>query len=225
MKARLQRQPQPSGRARRATRSCRRARASGGAGPRRRRARCWRRGICTPTSARAARCCGARRGARLARPPASRGRCRSTRPTRSTRRAGSRLRRRSSTRCAARSTTCAPRAPLDVPLRRQAGRAARQRADPDPRLLGRARAVQHHLDPPGRPGQLRPVHGLDVRDGGRIRRQGPPAGSSILSYSQSENPDSPYYADQTRLFSQEKWLPMRFTERESRPTRPTRSGW
>ena len=44
--------------------------------------------------------------------------------------------------------------------------------------------------------------------------KGRPSGSAILSYSQSENPDSPFYADQTRLFSQEQWLPMRFTERE-----------
>jgi acyl-homoserine-lactone acylase len=41
---------------------------------------------------------------------------------------------------------------------------------------------------------------------------GRPSGSAILSYSQSENPESPFYADQTRLFSQEQWLPMRFTE-------------
>ncbi len=44
--------------------------------------------------------------------------------------------------------------------------------------------------------------------------KGRPHGSSVLSYSQSENPDSPFYADQTRLFSQEKWLPMRFSERD-----------
>ena len=43
--------------------------------------------------------------------------------------------------------------------------------------------------------------------------KGRPSGSAVLSYSQSENPSSPFYADQTRLFSQEKWLPMRFTER------------
>ncbi|HKG64781.1 MAG TPA: penicillin acylase family protein [Solirubrobacteraceae bacterium] len=41
--------------------------------------------------------------------------------------------------------------------------------------------------------------------------KGRPSGSAILSYSQSENPESPFYADQTRLFSQEQWLPMRFT--------------
>jgi acyl-homoserine lactone acylase PvdQ len=34
--------------------------------------------------------------------------------------------------------------------------------------------------------------------------------------SQSENPRSPHYADQTRLFSQKKWIPMRFTERSIR---------
>jgi acyl-homoserine-lactone acylase len=45
---------------------------------------------------------------------------------------------------------------------------------------------------------------------GRVR------GDAILSYSQSENPESEHYADQTRLFSQKKWLPMRFTERSIR---------
>jgi acyl-homoserine-lactone acylase len=42
--------------------------------------------------------------------------------------------------------------------------------------------------------------------------RGRPSGSAVLSYSQSENPLSPHHADQTRLFSQEQWLPMRFTE-------------
>jgi acyl-homoserine-lactone acylase len=41
-------------------------------------------------------------------------------------------------------------------------------------------------------------------------------GEALLSYSQSENPLSPHYADQTRLFSQKQWLPMRFTERQIR---------
>ena len=41
---------------------------------------------------------------------------------------------------------------------------------------------------------------------------GRPFGESILSYSQSENPNSPHYADQTRLFSRGEWLPMRFTD-------------
>ena len=42
--------------------------------------------------------------------------------------------------------------------------------------------------------------------------RGRPSGSAVLSYSQSENPSSPNYADQTRLFSQEQWLPMLFSE-------------
>ena len=41
-------------------------------------------------------------------------------------------------------------------------------------------------------------------------------GEALLSYSQSENPQSPHYADQTRLFSQKQWLPMRFTEQQIR---------
>ena len=41
-------------------------------------------------------------------------------------------------------------------------------------------------------------------------------GEAVLSYSQSENPQSPHYADQTRLFSQKQWLPMRFTEQQIR---------
>jgi acyl-homoserine-lactone acylase len=41
-------------------------------------------------------------------------------------------------------------------------------------------------------------------------------GEALLSYSQSENPQSPHYADQTRLFSQKQWLPMRYTEQEIR---------
>ena len=45
---------------------------------------------------------------------------------------------------------------------------------------------------------------------GRVR------GRAVLSYSQSENPRSEHYADQTRLFSQKQWLPMRFTERQIR---------
>jgi acyl-homoserine-lactone acylase len=43
-------------------------------------------------------------------------------------------------------------------------------------------------------------------------KQGRPRGTAILSYSQSENPRSKHYADQTRLFSQKKWIRMRFTE-------------
>ena len=41
-------------------------------------------------------------------------------------------------------------------------------------------------------------------------------GEALLSYSQSENPESPRYADQTRRFSLKQWLPMRFTEQQIR---------
>ena len=54
-----------------------------------------------------------------------------------------------------------------------------------------------------------------------VRRQRRPRGQAILRYSQSENPRSPHYADQTRLFSREQWLPMRFTEQQIRTTRST----
>ncbi len=43
-----------------------------------------------------------------------------------------------------------------------------------------------------------------------------PRGHAILRYSQSENPSSPHFADQTRLYAQERWLPLRFTERAIR---------
>jgi acyl-homoserine-lactone acylase len=47
-------------------------------------------------------------------------------------------------------------------------------------------------------------------------RKGRPRGESVLSYSQSENTRSRHYADQTRLFSRERFKPMRFTERQIR---------
>ncbi|MFE9631109.1 penicillin acylase family protein [Streptomyces sp. NPDC006463] len=46
-------------------------------------------------------------------------------------------------------------------------------------------------------------------DGGRC-----PVARTLLTYSQSSNPDSPYYADQTRLFAQERWVTSRFCERD-----------
>jgi acyl-homoserine-lactone acylase len=39
---------------------------------------------------------------------------------------------------------------------------------------------------------------------------GCPAGSTILTYSESSNPASPHFADQTKLFSRKQWLPDRF---------------
>ncbi|OKI31373.1 penicillin amidase [Streptomyces sp. CB03578] len=41
-----------------------------------------------------------------------------------------------------------------------------------------------------------------------------PVARTLLTYGQSANPNSPYYADQTRLFSQERWVKARFCERD-----------
>ncbi|MBN8233461.1 acylase [Corallococcus macrosporus] len=41
-----------------------------------------------------------------------------------------------------------------------------------------------------------------------------PVAKSVLTYSQSSNPASPWYADQTAMFSQKQWVDRRFTEAE-----------
>ncbi|MEV8532555.1 penicillin acylase family protein [Streptomyces sp. NPDC051211] len=41
-----------------------------------------------------------------------------------------------------------------------------------------------------------------------------PVARTLLTYGQSANPNSPYFADQTRLFSQERWVKARFCERD-----------
>ncbi|MEU9106888.1 penicillin acylase family protein [Streptomyces xanthophaeus] len=41
-----------------------------------------------------------------------------------------------------------------------------------------------------------------------------PVARTLLTSSQSANPNSPYYAHQTRLFSQERWVTPRFCERD-----------
>lgn len=41
-----------------------------------------------------------------------------------------------------------------------------------------------------------------------------PVARTLLSYSQSSNPNSPHFSDQTRLYSQEKWVTSRFCERD-----------
>ncbi|KKD06850.1 penicillin acylase family protein [Streptomyces sp. WM6386] len=41
-----------------------------------------------------------------------------------------------------------------------------------------------------------------------------PVARTLLSYSQSSNPNSSHYSDQTRLYSQEKWVTSRFCERD-----------
>ncbi|MFF4351175.1 penicillin acylase family protein [Streptomyces sp. NPDC001530] len=46
-------------------------------------------------------------------------------------------------------------------------------------------------------------------DGGRC-----PVARTLLTYSQSSNPNSPHYSDQTRLFSDERWVTSRFCEKD-----------
>ena len=65
-------------------------------------------------------------------------------------------------------------------------------------------------------GRYDPFHGSSFVMTAAFDSHGRPHGEAILTYSQSENPRSPHYADQTRLFSQKQWLPMRFTERQIR---------
>ncbi|MER6012083.1 penicillin acylase family protein [Streptomyces bluensis] len=41
-----------------------------------------------------------------------------------------------------------------------------------------------------------------------------PVARTLLTYSQSSNPNSPHYSDQTRLFSDERWVASRFCEKD-----------
>jgi acyl-homoserine-lactone acylase len=38
--------------------------------------------------------------------------------------------------------------------------------------------------------------------------------NTLLTYSQSSNPDSPHHSDQTRLFSAGRWVTSRFCEED-----------
>ncbi|WP_167160734.1 MULTISPECIES: penicillin acylase family protein [Streptomyces] len=59
---------------------------------------------------------------------------------------------------------------------------------------------------------------LDITFGSSFIQQvmfpadGPPQASSVLTYSQSANPNSPHYSDQTKLFSSGQWVTERYTE-------------
>ena len=43
---------------------------------------------------------------------------------------------------------------------------------------------------------------------------GSPNARAILTYSQSPEPDSPFYADQTKIYSQSEWIDMPFTDEQ-----------
>ncbi|MEU9824100.1 acylase [Micromonospora chersina] len=56
-------------------------------------------------------------------------------------------------------------------------------------------------------------HGSSFVMAVELGRNGP-SGRQILTYSQSANPNSPWYADQTRLYSGKGWDTIKFTERQ-----------
>lgn len=62
-------------------------------------------------------------------------------------------------------------------------------------------------------GGLTPVHGSSYIQIVGFDDDGPVA-DAILSYSQSTNPTSPFYADQTRLYSEKKWHRLPFSDEE-----------
>ena len=63
---------------------------------------------------------------------------------------------------------------------------------------------------PGQDHLTEPVHGSSYIQIVTWDKRGCPDASTILTYSQSSDPTSPHFADQTRLFSQHGWNPMPF---------------
>lgn len=54
------------------------------------------------------------------------------------------------------------------------------------------------------------IQAISFLDGGRVDAR------TILTYGQHENPHSPYSADQTRLFSHERWVRFAWTDAQIR---------
>jgi acyl-homoserine-lactone acylase len=65
-------------------------------------------------------------------------------------------------------------------------------------------------------GRYDPTAGSSFIMTAAFKGRGKPTAQALLSYSQSENPRSKHFADQTKLFSAKRWLPMRFTDRQIR---------
>ncbi|MFG3228005.1 penicillin acylase family protein [Kitasatospora sp. NPDC048194] len=61
-------------------------------------------------------------------------------------------------------------------------------------------------------GKLDIVFGSSFIQQTSFTADGPPQASSILAYSQSADPTSPHYADQTELFAAGRWVTERFTD-------------
>ena len=90
---------------------------------------------------------------------------------------------------------------------------------PDPRM--RHRLLQRHLRRrrPGRPARCsRLRRGLRRLFAGDDHRAHPERARSegILTYSQSTDPTSPWYANMTKLYSEKKWVPLAYTAAELR---------
>jgi acyl-homoserine-lactone acylase len=65
------------------------------------------------------------------------------------------------------------------------------------------------------------VHGTSFVMAVQLDRTGP-SGRLILTYSQSTNPNSPYFADQTRLYSQKSWDTVKYTNAQLNADRNVR---
>ncbi|QNP60241.1 penicillin acylase family protein [Paenacidovorax monticola] len=59
-------------------------------------------------------------------------------------------------------------------------------------------------------GQREALFGTSYLQAVGFTAEGPRA-RALLAYSQSANPDSPYYADQTEKFSRREWVELPFT--------------
>jgi acyl-homoserine-lactone acylase len=61
-------------------------------------------------------------------------------------------------------------------------------------------------------GNVEVVHGTSFVQVVGFGRTGCPDASTLLTYSQSTDPTSPYFSDQTKLFSKGQWVRSRFCE-------------
>lgn len=105
--------------------------------------------------------------------------------------------------------------PLDAPL--SAGQAVIRNGERipvhgDPHWLGVLNVITPVWD--AGKGNTEVVHGSSIIQVVQFDETGAPKASTLLTYSQSTDPTSPHFADQTRLFSQGQWVTGRFTEAE-----------
>lgn len=82
-----------------------------------------------------------------------------------------------------------------------------------PGQIGILNAMGSNPGAADKPFVLTPAHGTSYVQVVSFGDKGPVA-ESMLSYSQSTNPDSPYYADGTRAYAAKKWIRLPFTPAE-----------